>query len=70
MPLIVAALAQNDDGLRVDQAGAADDDDPRDSTSHVDDWKPAKMVFPAALRPYLRTGNKNTTVPANFEHKQ
>src|SRR5215211_5790631 len=33
-----AALAQNGDGLRADQAGAADDDDLHGLPSLVDDW--------------------------------
>src|SRR5947207_15821758 len=37
---LVAALAQNGDGLRADQAGAADDDDLHGLPSLVDDWKP------------------------------
>ena len=37
---LVTALAQNGDGLRADQAGAADDDDPHGFTSLVDDWRP------------------------------
>jgi hypothetical protein len=36
----VAALAQNGDGLRADQAGAADDDDLHGLPSLVDDWRP------------------------------
>jgi hypothetical protein len=36
----VAALAQNGDGLRADQAGAADDDDLHSLPSLVDDWSP------------------------------
>src|SRR5215475_5369271 len=36
---LVAALAQNGDGLRADQAGAADDDDLHDLASLVDDWR-------------------------------
>jgi hypothetical protein len=35
----VAALAQNGDGLRADQAGAADDDDLHGLPSLVDEWK-------------------------------
>jgi hypothetical protein len=37
----VAALAQNGDGLRADQAGAADDDDLHGLSSLVDDWRPS-----------------------------
>jgi hypothetical protein len=37
----VAALAQNRDGLRADQAGAADDDDLHGSPS-LDDWRAAE----------------------------
>ena len=37
---LVAALAQNGDGLRADQAGAADDDDLHGLPSLVDDWRP------------------------------
>ena len=36
----MAALAQNGDGLRADQAGAADDDDLHGFTSLVDGWRP------------------------------
>jgi hypothetical protein len=36
----VAALAQNGDGLRADQAGAPDDDDLHGFTSLVDDRRP------------------------------
>src|SRR5437763_9451820 len=36
---LVAALAQNGDGLRADQAGAADDDDLHGLPSLVDDWR-------------------------------
>src|SRR6267142_3121932 len=36
----MAALAQNGDGLRADQAGAADHDDLHGLTSLVDDWRP------------------------------
>src|SRR5260221_10548948 len=36
---LVAAPAQNGDGLRADQAGAADDDDLHGLPSLVDDWK-------------------------------
>jgi hypothetical protein len=35
----VAAPAQNRDGLRADQAGAADDDDFHGSPPLVDDWR-------------------------------
>src|SRR6266403_1856004 len=38
---LVAALAQNGDGLRADQAGAADDDDLHGLPSLVDDWRPS-----------------------------
>src|SRR5262249_34842147 len=41
---LVAALAQNGDGLRADQAGAADDDDLHDLASLVDDWRTPKRV--------------------------
>jgi hypothetical protein len=37
---VEAALAQNGDGLRADQAGAADDDDLHGLPSIVDDWRP------------------------------
>src|SRR5262249_9617807 len=37
---LMAALAQNGDGLRADQASAADDDDLHDLPSLVDDWRP------------------------------
>src|SRR5262245_60347617 len=37
---LVAALAQNGNGLRADQAGAADDDDLHGLPSLVDDWRP------------------------------
>ena len=37
---IVATLAQNGNGLRADQAGAADDDDLHGLPSLVDDWRP------------------------------
>src|SRR3984885_3108407 len=37
---LVAALAQDGDRLRADQAGAADDDDLHELTSVVDDGKP------------------------------
>src|SRR5262245_22938026 len=37
---VVAALAQNGDGLRADQAGAADDDDLHGALSPLDDWRP------------------------------
>jgi hypothetical protein len=37
----VAALAQNGDGLRADQAGAADDDDLHGLPFLVDDWRPS-----------------------------
>jgi len=37
---ILAALAQNGNGLRADQAGAADDDDLHGLPSLVDDWGP------------------------------
>src|SRR5215831_8611575 len=37
---VVAALAQNGDGLRADQAGATDDDDLHGLPSLVDDWRP------------------------------
>ena len=37
----MAALAQNGDGLRADQAGAADDDDLHDLPSLVDDLRPS-----------------------------
>jgi hypothetical protein len=36
----VAALAQNGDGLRADETGAADDDDLHDLPSLVDDCGP------------------------------
>jgi hypothetical protein len=36
---LVAALAQNGDGLRADQAGAPDNDDLHDLPSVVDDWR-------------------------------
>ena len=35
----MAALAQNGDGLRADQAGAANDDDIHSLPSLVDDWR-------------------------------
>src|SRR3979490_1774217 len=41
---LVAALAQNGDGLRADQAGAADDDDLHGLPSLVDDWRTLKWV--------------------------
>src|ERR1051326_2134937 len=37
---LVAALPQNGDGLRADQAGAADDDDLHGSPLPADDWRP------------------------------
>jgi hypothetical protein len=37
---LVAALAQNGDGLRADQAGAADDDDLHGLLSLLDEWRP------------------------------
>jgi hypothetical protein len=37
----VAAPAQNGDGLRADQAGAADDDDLHGVPSLIDDWRPS-----------------------------
>src|SRR5262245_25031839 len=41
---LVAALAQNGDGLRADQAGAAVDDDLHGLLSLVDDWRPLKRM--------------------------
>src|SRR5262245_55554062 len=38
---LVSALTQNGDGLRADQAGAADDDDFHSLPSLVDDWRPS-----------------------------
>ena len=37
---LMAVPAQNGDGLRADQAGAADDDDLQGLPSLVDDWRP------------------------------
>ena len=42
---LVAALAQNGNGLRADQAGAADYDDLRGLPSLVDDWLPSNGLF-------------------------
>src|SRR5262249_49179829 len=41
---LVAALAQNGNGLRADQAGAAVDDDLHGLLSLVDDWRPLKRM--------------------------
>ena len=44
---LVATLAQNGDGLRADQAGAADDDDLYGLPSVADDWRPLKEKKPS-----------------------
>src|SRR5436189_1740167 len=47
---LVAALAQNGDGLRADQAGTADDDDLHGLPSVVEDWPLSMTGDPNGVR--------------------
>src|SRR6185295_2395364 len=44
---LVAAPAQDGDGLRADQAGTADDDDLHGLPSLVDDWRRITSICPS-----------------------
>jgi hypothetical protein len=58
----VTSLAQNGDGLRADQAGAADDDDFHDLPRVVDNWRP-QMVRMRALPGCRGAGGQSARLP-------
>src|ERR1700693_2389907 len=63
---LVAALTQNGDGLRADQASAADDDDLHGLPSLVDDWKcsgsqASALGFGFQLRPLKKESAPSET---------
>src|SRR5689334_17056413 len=62
---LMAALAENGDGLRADQAGTADDDNPHCLPSLVDDWSPING-FKCKMRTRKRSAkpvNRQTSRP-------
>jgi hypothetical protein len=61
----VAALAQNGDGLRADQAGAADDDDLHGLASLVNDWRQRNEDSRKIIRAFVGTGKAGGTLRSN-----
>jgi hypothetical protein len=57
----VAALVQNGDGLRADQAGAADDDDFHGLPSLFDGWRPLSQIIQVAA------SNREPVLPITLE---